>query len=183
MIACANSLKLAEMIPGPKRRLFWGMILALLCGLAGSTYVLMHVAYTHGGINLTSHFIGDGGQWNRLVPLLNSQPGADVRGWIFSGIGGLVEGLLMWANHRFFWWTLHPLGFVVTAGFITGQIWFSAFIAWLLKAIILQYGGPGLFTRLRPFFLGMILGEATTGGLWLVIDALTGNYGNRITAM
>ena len=34
-----------------------------------------------------------------------------------------------------------------------------------------------------PFFLGMILGEATTGGLWLVIDALTGNYGNRITAM
>jgi len=52
-----------------------------------------------------------------------------------------------------------------------------------LKAIILQYGGPSLFTRLRPFFLGMILGEATTGGLWLVIDALTGNYGNRITAM
>ncbi len=183
MIACANSLKLAEMIPGPKRRLFWGMILALLCGLAGSTYVLMHVAYTHGGINLTSHFIGDGGQWNRLVPLLNSQPGADVRGWIFTGIGGLVEGLLMWANHRFFWWPFHPLGFVVAGGFITGQIWFSAFIAWLLKAIILQYGGPGLFTRLRPFFLGMILGEATTGGLWLVIDALTGNYGNRITAM
>ena len=69
------------------------------------------------------------------------------------------------------------------AGFITGQIWFSAFIAWLLKAIILQYGGPNLFPRLRPFFLGMILGEATTGGLWLVIDALTGNYGNRITAM
>ena len=102
---------------------------------------------------------------------------------LFTGIGGLIEGLLMWANHRFFWWPLHPLGFVVAAGFITGQIWFSAFIAWLLKAIILQYGGPGLFTRLRPLFLGMILGEATTGGLWLVIDALTGNYGNRITAM
>jgi hypothetical protein len=29
----------------------------------------------------------------------------------------------------------------------------------------------------------MILGEATTGGLSLVIDALTGNYGNCITAM
>jgi len=48
----------------------------------------------------------------------------------------------MWANHRFFWWPFHPLGFVVAAGFNTSQIWFSAFIAWLLKAIILQYGGP-----------------------------------------
>ena len=40
-----------------------------------------------------------------------------------------------------------------------------------------------LFIRLRPFFLGMILGEATTGGVWLIIDAVTGTYGNRITAM
>ncbi len=184
MIACANSLKLAEKLPGPKRRLFWGMILAILCGLAGSIYVLMELAYTHGGINLIRHFINDGAQWNRLAPLIDRPPsGPDMRGWVFTGIGGLIEGFLMWANHRFFWWPLHPLGFVIAAGFITGQIWFSAFIAWLLKAVILQYGGPGFFAKLKPFFLGMILGEATVGGLWLLVDALTGHYGNRITAM
>ena len=49
--------------------------------------------------------------------------------------------------------------------------------------MILQYGGPGFFAKLKPFFLGMILGEATVGGLWLLVDALTGHYGNRITAM
>ena len=73
--------------------------------------------------------------------------------------------------------------FAGAPGFITGQIWLSAFVAWLLKAVTLQYGGPGLFAQLRPFFPGLILGETTTGGVWLVIDGITGNYGNRITAM
>ena len=183
MIACANSLKLAEAVRGPKRRLFYGMLLAVVCSLVGSILMLMHLGYTHGGINLIAHFIGDGHQWHRMTPLFDETREPNLRGWMFTGIGGVVEGLLMWANHRWTWWPLHPLGFVVAAGFITGQIWLSAMIAWMLKMVIFQYGGGRLFVRLRPVFLGMILGEASTGGLWLVIDAITGNYGNRITAM
>ena len=181
MIACANSLKLAEMVRGPKGRLFWGLILAVVCSLSAATYLLMELAYTHGAVNLG--YGEGGGNWRWFTAFHAARPEANLRGWIFTGFGGLVEGFLMWANHRWFWWPLHPLGFVIAPGFITGQIWLSAFIAWFLKVVILQYGGPGLFAQLRPFFLGLILGEATTGGLWLVIDAITGNYGNRITAM
>ena len=36
---------------------------------------------------------------------------------------------------------------------------------------------------MRPFFLGLILGEATSAGFWLCVDALTGATGNHITAM
>ena len=77
---------------------------------------------------------------------------------------------------------LLPL-FAGAPGFVTGQIRLSAFVAWLLKAVTLQYGGPGLFAKQRPFFPGLIPGETTTGGVWLVIDGITGNCGNRITAM
>ena len=63
----------------------------------------------------------------------------------------------------------------------TYRVWFSVFIAWLLKAVILRYGGPRLYLRLRPFFLGLILGAFSSGGIWLVIDALTGMTGNRFT--
>ena len=63
----------------------------------------------------------------------------------------------------------------------TYRVWFSVFIAWLLKAMILRYGGPRLYLRLRPFFLGLILGALGSGGIWLVIDALTGMTGNRFT--
>ena len=47
--------------------------------------------------------------------------------------------------------------------------------------MILRYGGPRLDLRLRPFFLGLILGALGSGGIWLVIDALTGMTGNRFT--
>ena len=36
----------------------------------------------------------------------------------------------------------------------TYRVWFSVFIAWLLKAMILRYGDPRLYLRLRPFFPG-----------------------------
>jgi hypothetical protein len=66
---------------------------------------------------------------------------------------------------------------------LTGQIWFSVFVSWLLKLLILKYGGLYLYRVLKPFFLGLILGEATAAGFWLVVDFLMGEKGNFITAM
>jgi len=179
MIAIANSLKLAEAIRGSKTRLFWGMMIALVCSLVGATIVILVLAYEHGGINLDQYFMI--GQGTRVFtdmsrPLLNpSAP--DMRGWLFTGFGAAIEGLLMLAQHRLHWWPLHPLGFVICVGWMTGQIWFSVFVAWLLKLSILKYGGAGLYYKLKPLFLGLILGEATVAGTWLVIDWLTGMRG------
>ena len=89
----------------------------------------------------------------------------------------------MLAQHRLHWWPLHPLGFVISVGWLTGQIWFSVFVSWSLKLVILKYGGGKLFTALKPFFLGLILGEATVAGFWLVIDWLAGERGNLLTVM
>ena len=46
--------------------------------------------------------------------------------------------------------------------------------------IVLRFGGPGLYARSRPLFLGLVLGQIVAGGLWLVVDYLTGTVGNRI---
>ena len=46
-------------------------------------------------------------------------------------------------------------------------------VAWLLKSLILGYGGPRLFTRMRPFFLGLILGDfLPLGVLLLLLDQI-----------
>jgi len=185
MIAIANSLKLVEVVRGPKRRMFWGMIVALVCSIAGATVMILGLAYEHGGINLDQHFMI--GQGTRVFtdmsrPILNpSAP--DMRGWLFTGFGAAIEGLLMLAQHRLSWWPLHPLGFVICVGWMTGQIWFSVFVAWLLKLSIFKYGGAPLYYKLKPLFLGMILGEATVAGTWLVIDWISGMQGNMISPM
>ena len=56
----------------------------------------------------------------------------------------------------------------------------SIFIGWLVKASVLRYGGVTLYRRARPFFLGLILGHYATGGLWCLIDGITGMTGNHL---
>ena len=87
-------------------------------------------------------------------------------------------GLVMLARRHWFWWPLHPLGYPVSSVFI--WMMFNAFVAWAIKGIVLKYGGPGLYRSIRPFFLGMILGQFALYGLWWVIDSFTGMVGNSL---
>jgi hypothetical protein len=40
--------------------------------------------------------------------------------------------------------------------------------------------GPGLFRRTRPFFLGLILGQFSIAGIWLIIDFFMGMTDNVV---
>ena len=183
MVACANGLKLAELIPGPKTRLFWGLMLALVCSLVAAAYMTLKLAYTHGAINLSLINWAGAHGWPYIGPTILNMPEANMRGWLFKGIGAVVEGFLMWAQHRWFWWPLHPVGFAIAVGWLTSQIWFSALIAWLLKLVIVRFGGVRLFQNAKPFFLGLILGEVSVSGVWGAIYALTAEKGRWLTNM
>ena len=75
---------------------------------------------------------------------------------------------------------LHPVGFVVSGTWIMDNVWFSIFLAWMIKAVVLKYAGPGGYRTTRWFVLGIILGQFVVGGFWLVIDGFTGMKGHRI---
>ena len=47
-------------------------------------------------------------------------------------------------------------------------------LAWVIKSAVLRYGGPRLFMQLRPFFLGLILGEFVPRGLLAMIEVAGG---------
>lgn len=57
------------------------------------------------------------------------------------------------------------------------NLWFSIMVGWMLKTIILRYGGMKGFVRARPLFLGLVLGEFGTAVLWVAINAITGTKG------
>ena len=78
---------------------------------------------------------------------------------------------------------MHPVGFAIAVGWLTSQIWFSALIAWLLKLVIVRFGGVRLFQNAKPFFLGLILGEVSVSGVWGAIYALTAEKGRWLTNM
>jgi len=88
---------------------------------------------------------------------------------------------LLFLRHRFIWWPLHPIGFPIANTYtIVSYGWFSIFLAWLFKTIILKYGGISIYRALLPFFLGLVLGEFTTACMWVFIDGYYGVEGNMI---
>ena len=73
---------------------------------------------------------------------------------------------LQFMRVRFSWWPFHPLAYAVTSSWEINLVWLPLFIAWLLKIIILRYGGRGGFQRAMPLFLGLMLGQFVVGSLW-----------------
>ena len=74
----------------------------------------------------------------------------------------------------FTWWPFHPIGLPIAVLDWTHTLWMSVFLAWLIKRLFLKYGGPRLYLRFRPFFLGLILGQYGTWVFWVVIAGLMG---------
>ena len=87
---------------------------------------------------------------------------------------------LTWVRQRFLWWPLHPIGFPIMTSWVVDWMWFSVFLAWLVKVTVLKYGGAPLFARSREFFLGLIVGRVLISGGWLVVDYISGMVGNPI---
>jgi hypothetical protein len=181
MASCATGLKLAEETVAKGRKLiFWGMVLAIAVTLISSIWAILEIAYRYGGINTSPHFFGLDAKYafDNAAARMQMAEGPHWRNWAYMGIGGITMGLLIVARQRFLWWPLHPLGFPISAVF--GTMFFSVFLAWLIKTVVIKYGGPGLYLRTRPLFLGLIVGQFATAGVWYVVDYFTGASGNWV---
>ena len=181
MASTANGLKLVEeTIRGHRRLIFWAVLIAIAVTLLSSIWMILDLAYTYGGVNTHRFFFIGAARYpfDNAAHRMDSPVGPNWAGWIYTAIGGLIMALLMIARQHLLWWPFHPLGFPISPVF--GTVFFSVFLAWLFKSVVLKYGGPKLYTKTRPFFLGLILGQFISAGLWMVIDYFTGMTDNPV---
>ena len=181
MASCANGLKVAEeTVRNGRRLIFWGIVIALVVTSLSSIWAILDLAYSYGGINTDPYFYGHGSRYTfeDVVRRLQAPEGPHWENWGFTAIGATVMGLLMVARQRLLWWPFHPLGFPISAVF--GGVFSSVLFAWLIKTVVLKYGGVTLYMKTRPFFMGLILGQFVTAGAWYVIDYFTGTSGNAV---
>jgi hypothetical protein len=86
-------------------------------------------------------------------------------------VGGAVTALLAIMRVRYVGWPFHPLGYVLSTSWTSMVFWFPMFVAWVVKSLVVHYGGMRLYSRVRPLFLGMIFGEFTAAVMWTIIAA------------
>ncbi len=183
MSAMAQGLKMGDWIKGRRSGgMFFAIVLAILIAYFVSNWLVLRLTYNYGGINLNSWFFVGGPQYpfRWATDHMLNPVGPSAFGWGTRGAGALLMGVLMFVRYRFLWWPFHPLGFAVGSVTWIDHLWFSIFLVWLVKALMLKYGGVRLFRQGRPFFLGLILGQYSAAALWFLIDLVTGHTGNSV---
>ena len=162
-----EGLKVAKQIGASQRTMFWGMMLAGVVGTLAVFWAYLHLAYglgTQAKFNNGSGFASE--SFNRLNGWIQTPTPPDPKSTAAIGIGFLFCFLLLLARMRIPWWPFHPIGYAISSSWEINLVWMPLMIAWVVKGLIMRYGGVRMYRAAMPFFLGMILGQMIVGSLW-----------------
>jgi hypothetical protein len=153
--------------------------LALAYVVSGAS--MLYVEYTH-AVTL-DRYQQPVNQWGiegavkgwTLDPTNNYRPPGSGPNEIHNRVGHFAFGAALTTalsilRLRYEWWPLHPVGLLVAYAWPLKQIWFSIFLGWLVKILVVRFGGPKLFREARSFFIGMIIGETGAAAFWLIVS-------------
>ncbi len=170
----ANAAKVHTDGKFPRGSYLTAVGLALGVSLIVSFWFSLKLAYGTGGYNFGEWVFRKGGQvpFDTIVGKISSAEGLRWGHFVFLTIGIFSTLALTYLRHRLTWWRLHPIGFSIAS---VGQVqWtvLSLFSAWVLKVLLIRFGGLMLYNRAKPFFIGLVVGHFTGAGISLIIDAI-----------
>lgn len=178
-----QSLRIADEGRIPRGRLFGALALAVLLATFTSYGSYLSLMYIHGGTKLntwfTTHYSRNlYGTWTSY--LISAGEPASPASFLTIGAGALTMWALTFLHRTYLWWPLHPIGYLMGASWPMINFWFPIFLGWLIKTAVMNLGGHKAYQKLLPGFLGLILGEFTSAGVWILIDLLAGARGHEI---
>jgi hypothetical protein len=168
-----HAAKIGDMIQHHRKRLVLGLVLTLVVGVFSAIVYTLYLGYTIGAYNFNDYpftrYPPDA--YNGLVKALKSEEAWEAERLYFLMLGALTFAGVSFMRYRFSWWPLSPIGMVVP---LTHAIHsnFSIFLAWGIKVIIMRIGGVSLYRKLRPLFLGLLVGYGLGIFVSFVVDQI-----------
>ncbi|MCC7494675.1 MAG: hypothetical protein IT204_20115 [Fimbriimonadaceae bacterium] len=142
--------------------LAWSMLVAYVawCWLA------LDAVYRFGFNARIRSYLDDAANqnWTELATVLQGKVGANqayIRQFL-SGLAVIVSLVLV--RQRFVFFPIHPVGYAVNGNWTLSHLWFSLFLAWLLKSTLVKAGGLRAYRRGLPLCFGLMLGDCLVGG-------------------
>lgn len=161
-----EAMKLAAVTNTSQRGLAGALTLATTIGLICGWLMLLHMFFVHGG----EPWAGKGTEaFTRLQQSLESPIETNWYGTVALLIGAVFTVFLTVMRARFAWWPFHPAGFAVSGSWSMALFAPSILVSWLMKALLLRYGGMGSYRPAAMFFMGLILGEFVAGAGWGIL--------------
>jgi len=97
----------------------------------------------------------------------------NLGGVLYLVAGGVMCIFLGLMRLRFLWWPFHPIGYLLSNSIPQAMGTFPFFIAWVLKSLVIRYGGLRLYRKTIPLAIGLIVGDLLNSSLWSIIGLAT----------
>lgn len=178
-INALTSLKIGDAARINLRRLTYAILGGFLVSLAVGVFVMMTGLYYYGFFNTGS---GMAPYWPSLMSrhdgdviqyLITDPSSPDLHGMLGFIAGAVVCVALGVLRLRFWWWPLHPVGYIVAMGWGQSQYTFPFFFGWAAKALVIRYGGLRLYRWTVPLAIGVIVGDLLNATIWSVIGLVS----------
>lgn len=164
-----EAFKMAERAGIDYRRLGYAMMGAVLVGLLSGYWALLSDAYGSKGARGTGFAMET---YRQLQAWLSVREGPKALPISFMAGGAAFALLVGAARMRLPGWPFHPAGYALGMVFGLDYVWLPILIAWLLKVLVLRYGGLRAHAVLIPFMCGLILGEFVVGSTWSSLSVI-----------
>lgn len=169
-----DGLKMSDAVKLNRRHLFWAIVAALVVTFTWGSALHLILPYRRGAITLYGYAY----QWNSFMgfkqfePVMVSPDKFEPRLAAYFVSGLAFTTFLAWMRTQHVWWPFSPLSFALSGSWSMIVFWCPIFIAWVIKSLVLRYGGMKIYSNLRPFFLGLVLGEFSQAVVWAALAAI-----------
>jgi hypothetical protein len=159
----------------PGLLLFSGLALTIVASMTVSILSMMTLCYRYGIRELQLDWTTRTTTtvYENIYRLVSTDTGSGSWVYIFAIAGTVAMIILVTCYHRFYWWPIHPIGYLTAYSSAMRILWVSFFIGWACNALCMRYGGIVLFKKLQYFFIGLIIGDFLMGGGWALIGLFT----------
>lgn len=168
-----ESLKMAEQGKQGTRGMFFALVAAAVVGPLCAFWALLHLSYAYGAAgaiappNVMEIFGREA--WERYNNWTGVPHPPHPKEGLAIGLGFGLTLLLNTIRGRWIGFPFHPVGYAIASSWGMSVLWVPMLLAWLIKILLLRYGGLATYRKCVPFFLGVILGECMMGGFWNLI--------------
>jgi hypothetical protein len=168
-----EEFKLAEQTKTSNKKMLFVIIFSVILSIFATFWSYVDPSHRIGMEQASMNWVGQESMDRLQNWLVNPiEPSSSTA--ISFGIGMVFTLFLAFMRMRLLWWPFHPAGYAVSNSWGMSVAWFPLFIAWVIKSMVMRFGGLKLLRQLTPLFMGLMLGEFVIGSLLSVIGTALG---------
>lgn len=165
--------KMGDELGEDRKTVSKGIWLSIFLGILMTAIIFIPYMYKLGFNQTLSRNQSYAGGWaNTATALKNNtiKPDNSALFWYIYSFATVI--LLGWLRTVFAWWPFHPVGFTVGATYIAQWFVDMAFFVWLIKALVMRYGGYQVYRKITPIFLGLGVGQILASIVGVLLSTL-----------